>query len=325
MSAFPTLRLRRLRRTETLRRMVRETRLAPSDFVLPFFVTHGRGVRQPVGSMPGVFQLSVDELVGEAREAESLGIPAILLFGLPLEKDPRGSEAYASDGIVQRAIRAVKDAVPNLVVVGDVCLCEYTDHGHCGLIEQGEILNDPTLELLGRMALAQVEAGAEIVAPSDMMDGRVGYLRRALDDRGFQNAAVMAYAAKFASAFYGPFREAADSAPQFGDRRGYQMDPANGREAMREIQADVDEGADFIMVKPALAYLDLIRQARDRFDLPLAAYSVSGEYAMVKAAAAQGWIEEQRIVLELMHGIKRAGADLIITYYAKDVSRWLCQ
>lgn len=325
MTTFPAVRLRRLRRTETLRRMVRETHITPSDLILPFFVVHGRGVRRPVGSMPGVYQLSVDELVRDVREAAGLGIPAVLLFGLPATKDAYGTEAYARDGIVQQAIRAIKDATPELVVIGDVCLCEYTSHGHCGVVENGEVLNDPTLELLGKMALAQAEAGAEIVAPSDMMDGRVGFLRRALDEHGHAGTSIMAYAAKFASAFYGPFREAADSAPQFGDRRSYQMDPANAREAMREIETDIAEGADLVMVKPALAYLDLLRRARERFDLPLAAYNVSGEYAMVKAAVANGWLDEQRVVLEILTGIKRAGADLIITYFAKDVCRWLGQ
>jgi porphobilinogen synthase len=312
-----------MRRSETLRRMVRETRLAPSEFILPYFVTHGRGVRHEIGSMPGVYQLSVDELARDVRETAGLGIPAVLLFGLPTAKDERGSEAYDRDGIVQRAIREIKDVAPELVVVGDVCLCEYTTHGHCGVVENGEVLNDPTLELLQRMALAQAEAGAEIVAPSDMMDGRVGALREALDGGGYEETLVLAYSAKFASAFYGPFREAADSAPQFGDRRAYQMDPPNGREALREIETDIREGADMVMVKPALAYLDLIRQARDRFDLPIAAYNVSGEYAMVKAAAANGWIDEQRVVDEILTGIKRAGADLIISYFAKDVSQCL--
>ena len=323
MSVFPALRMRRLRRTDTLRRMVRETVLAPSDFMLPFFVTHGRGVRDEVSSMPGVCQFSVDEVAREAREAAALGIPAVLVFGLPANKDPFGREAYDSDGIVQRAIRAIKDAAPELVVAGDVCLCEYTDHGHCGVLGGEEVANDETLELLGRMALAQAEAGAEVVGPSDMMDGRVGYLRKALDGDGYAETLIMAYSAKFASGFYGPFREAADSAPQFGDRRGYQMDPPNAREAMREIEQDIAEGADMVMVKPALAYLDLIRRARDRFDLPLAAYNVSGEYAMVKAAARNGWIDEQRITLEILTGIKRAGADVIITYFAPDACRWL--
>ena len=323
MSVFPALRMRRLRRTDTLRRMVRETVLAPSDFMLPFFVTHGRGVRDEVSSMPGICQFSVDEVAREAREAAALGIPAVLLFGLPAAKDPIGREAYDSDGIVQRAIRAIKDAAPDLVVAGDVCLCEYTDHGHCGVLRGEEVANDETLELLGRMALAQAEAGAEVVGPSDMMDGRVGYLRKALDGEGYADTLIMAYSAKFASGFYGPFREAADSAPQFGDRRGYQMDPPNAREAMREIEQDIAEGADMVMVKPALAYLDLIRRARDRFDLPLAAYNVSGEYAMVKAAARNGWIDEQRITMEILTGIKRAGADVIITYFARDACRWL--
>jgi porphobilinogen synthase len=323
MSVFPASRLRRLRRTDTLRAMVRETALAPTDFILPFFVTHGRGVRDEVRSMPGVFQLSVDELAREVRELPALGIPAVLLFGLPAAKDPLGREAYAPDGIVQQAIRAIKDASPRTIVVGDVCLCEYTDHGHCGVVEDGAVLNDASLELLAEMAVVQAKAGADVVAPSDMMDGRVGAIRRALDEHRLTEVPIMAYSAKFASGFYGPFREAADSAPQFGDRRSYQMDPANGREAMREIAQDVAEGADFIMVKPALAYLDLIRRARDQFDLPLVAYNVSGEYAMVKAAAQNGWIDEQRIVLEILTGIKRAGADLIISYHAREVAAWL--
>ena len=317
--------MRRLRRSETIRRMVRETTLAPSDFIYPYFVTHGHGVREEVGSMPGVFQLSTDELARDARETADLGIPAVLLFGLPARKDELGSEAYDRDGIVQRAIRAIKDVAPELLVVADVCLCEYTSHGHCGVIQDGQVLNDPTLELLARTALSQAEAGADIVAPSDMMDGRVGRLRCSLDGAGYGETAIMAYSAKFASAFYGPFREAADSAPEFGDRRGYQMDPPNAREAMREIEQDIAEGADMVMVKPALAYLDLIRMARDRFGHPLAAYNVSGEYAMVKAAALNGWIDERRIVLELLTGIKRAGADLIISYFSKDACRWLTE
>jgi porphobilinogen synthase len=325
MSGFPALRMRRLRRTDTLRQMVAETRLAPSDFILPYFVTHGSGVRAEVSSMPRVFQLSTDELARDVREVAALGIPAVLLFGLPAVKDEYGSEAYDPDGIVQRAIRTIKDVAPDLVVVGDVCLCEYTSHGHCGVIRGNQVVNDETIELLGRTAVAQVEAGADVVAPSDMMDGRVGYLRRVLDDRGLADTSIMAYSAKFASGFYGPFREAAGSAPQFGDRRGYQMDPPNAREAMREIETDVAEGADLVMVKPALAYLDLIRQARDRFGLPIAAYNVSGEYAMVKAAARNGWIDEQRVTMEILTGIKRAGADLIISYFAKDACRWLCR
>jgi porphobilinogen synthase len=318
-------RLRRLRSTTGLRRMLRETVLTPADFIAPFFVTHGRGVRQPVGSMPGVCQFSVDELVREVKALLPLGVPAVLLFGLPASKDATGTEAYAANGIVQEAVRAVKDAAPEIVVVTDVCLCEYTDHGHCGVIDGERILNDPTLELLARMALAQVEAGADIVAPSDMMDGHVAALRQILDGSGHEQTPVMGYSAKFASAFYGPFREAAGSAPQFGDRRSYQMDPANGREAMREADADIVEGADIVMVKPALAYLDLIRALRDRVSHPIAAYNVSGEYAMVKAAAAQGWLDERAVALEILTGIKRAGADLIITYHAADAARWLAE
>jgi porphobilinogen synthase len=325
MSLFPATRLRRLRRSETLRAMVRETTLSPRDFIYPYFVTHGRGVRDEVGSMPGVYQLSLDELARDVRSLEALGVPAVLLFGLPAEKDPRGREAYDPDGIVQRAVRTIKDAAPDLVVITDVCLCEYTSHGHCGVVEDGRVLNDPTLELLAAAAVAQAEAGADVVGPSDMMDGRVGAIRRALDGRGLTDTAIMAYSAKFASAFYGPFREAADSTPQFGDRRAYQMDAANGREAMREIEQDIREGADLVMVKPALAYLDLIRRARERFDHPLVAYNVSGEYAMVKAAGRNGWIDERRVIMEILTGIKRAGADLIISYHAREVSEWLTQ
>jgi porphobilinogen synthase len=316
-------RLRRLRATPALRRMVRETELTPADFVAPFFVTHGVGVRRPVASMPGVAQLSADLLVEEARALAALGVPAVLLFGIPAIKDAVGSEACAPDGVMQRAVARLKDALPDLVVITDVCLCEYTDHGHCGVVRDGRILNDPTLELLARMALSHVEAGADIVAPSDMMDGHVAALRHALDEAGHVDTPVMGYSAKFASAFYGPFREAAESAPRFGDRRSYQMDPANGREALREIEADIAEGADIVMVKPALAYLDLIRAARDRVQHPIAAYNVSGEYAMVKAAAAKGWIDERRVALEILTGIKRAGADMILTYFAPDVARWL--
>ncbi len=319
----PFTRLRRMRGSPGLRRMVRETAITPADFIAPFFVTHGVDVRHPVGSMPGVSQLSVDQLVQEATALARLGVPAILLFGLPAVKDATGSEGYAPDGIVQRAVRAVKDAVPEMAVVTDVCLCEYTDHGHCGLIAGDRVLNDPTLELLARMALSHVEAGADIVAPSDMMDGHVAALRGILDQSGHEHTPVMGYSAKFASAFYGPFREAAESAPQFGDRRGYQMDPANGREALREIGADIAEGADIIMVKPALAYLDVIRAARDQVNHPIAAYNVSGEYSMVKAAAAQGWLDERAVTLEILTSIKRAGADLIITYHAADAARWL--
>lgn len=319
----PFTRLRRMRATSGLRRMVSETLLSPADLIAPFFVTHGVDVRHPVGSMPGVFQFSVDELVGEVRALDSLGVPAVLLFGLPAAKDAVGSEAYAPDGIVQRAVRAIKDVTPDMTVITDVCLCEFTDHGHCGVVEGGRVLNDPTLDLLARMALTHVEAGADIVAPSDMMDGHVAALRRILDTHGHEQTPVMGYSAKFASAFYGPFREAADSAPKFGDRRAYQMDPANGREALREITADIDEGVDIVMVKPALAYMDIIRAVRDRVSHPIAAYNVSGEYAMVKAAAAQGWIDERNIALEILTGIKRAGADLIITYHAADAARWL--
>ena len=319
----PFTRLRRLRATPMLRRMVRETEVTPADFIAPFFVTHGRDVRRPVSSMPGVSQLSVDLLVQEVRALAPLGVPAVLLFGVPASKDPLGSEAYARDGIVQRAVAALKDAVPDMVVITDVCLCEYTDHGHCGVVENGQVLNDPTLELLARMALSHVEAGADIVAPSDMMDGHTVAIRRALDTAGHTHTPIMGYSAKFASAFYGPFREAAESAPRFGDRRSYQMDPANGREALREVEADIAEGADIVMVKPALAYLDVIRAVRERVPHPLAAYNVSGEYAMVKAAAANGWLDERAITLEILTAIKRAGADLIITYHAADAARWL--
>lgn len=317
-------RFRRLRSSPALRELVAETRLDPRDFVYPLFVTHGAGVRREIPSMPGQFQVSVDALLGELRELRELGIGAVLLFGLPPEKDTLGSGAYDADGIVQRAVRTIKDADPSMLVICDVCLCEYTDHGHCGILTPtGEVENDATLELLARTAVSQVEAGADMVAPSDMMDGHTAVIRAALDQAGHTATPIMAYAAKYASAFYGPFRVAADSAPQFGDRRGYQMDPPNSREALREIEAEVSEGADIIMVKPALTYLDVVSQARQRFDLPLAAYNVSGEYAMLKAAARNGWIEEQRATLELLTGIKRAGADIIITYHAKEAARWL--
>jgi porphobilinogen synthase len=319
----PFARLRRLRTTPALRRMVRETALSPADFIAPFFVTEGRDVQRPVSSMPGVAQLSVDRLVVEVRSVAALGVPAVLLFGIPDAKDAVGSAAYARDGVVQRAAMALKDALPDLIVVTDVCLCEYTDHGHCGVVEGGRILNDPSLELLARQALSQTEAGADIVAPSDMMDGHVAALRQALDAGGYQQTPIMGYSAKFASAFYGPFREAAESAPQFGDRRSYQMDPGNGREALREVEADIAEGADIVMVKPALAYLDLIRAVRDRVQHPIAAYNVSGEYSMVKAAATNGWLDERAVTLEILTGIKRAGADLIISYHAADAARWL--
>ena len=319
-------RMRRLRRSDGLRAMLRETRLSPTDFIYPIFVTHGQKLREPIASMPGQARLSVDQLPREAAELRSLDIPAVLLFGLPADKDAQGSEAWAADGIVQRAVRELKDAAPELIVITDVCLCEYTDHGHCGLLdEHGAVINDATVELLAETAVSQAEAGADIVAPSDMMDGRVGAIRAALDAGGFTETALLAYAAKFASAFYGPFREAADSAPAFGDRRAYQLDPANGREALRAIERDLAEGADMVMVKPALAWLDIVRAARERVDAPLAAYNVSGEYAMIKAAAERGWLDEERIVLETLTGIRRAGADLILTYHAKDAARWLAR
>jgi porphobilinogen synthase len=321
--AHVTFRPRRLREKRLLRRMVRETALSVDDFVYPLFVVHGRGVREPIGPMPGQFRVSIDELLKEAKDAAGMGIPAILLFGVPADKDVRASEAYAEDGIVQQAVRAVKDRVPDLLVITDVCLCEYTSHGHCGVIEDGTVRNDPTLELLARVAVSHAEAGADVVAPSDMMDGRVGAIREALDEAGCAETPIMAYSAKYASAFYEPFREAADSAPQFGDRRGYQMDPANGVEAMREIALDIDEGADIVMVKPALPYLDIIARAKSDFGVPLAAYSVSGEYAMIKAAAQLGWLDEKRAMMEALTSIRRAGADIIITYFAKDAARQL--
>ena len=314
---------RRLREKPLLRKMVRETALSVDDLVYPLFVVHGRGVRQEIGAMPGQFQLSVDELVREAKDAASMGIPAILLFGIPEEKDARGSEAYAEDGIIQQAVRAVKNTVPDLLVITDVCLCEYTSHGHCGVVEDGVVKNDSSLELIARTAVSHAEAGADMVAPSDMMDGRVGAIREALDEASLVEIPIMAYSAKYASCFYGPFREAAQSTPQFGDRRSYQMDPANGLEAMREIALDVDEGADIVMVKPALPYLDIISRAKAEFGLPLAAYSVSGEYAMIRAAGRLGWLDEARAMMEALVSIKRAGADIVITYFAKDAVRAL--
>ncbi|MBO9306334.1 porphobilinogen synthase [Thermomicrobium sp.] len=316
-------RLRRLRQTEGLRRLVRETRLNVEDFIYPLFVVHGRGVRREVRSMPGVYQLSVDQLGAEVEELLELGIGAVLVFGIPAQKDELASEAYDPDGIVQRAVRELKKRAPDLVVITDVCNCEYTSHGHCGIVRDGRIVNDPTLELLARTAVSHAEAGADMVAPSDMMDGRVLAIREALDRAGFIEVPILSYAAKYASAFYGPFREAAESAPAFGDRCSHQMDPGNRREALREIETDIEEGADAIIVKPALAYLDVIAAARERFEVPIAAYNVSGEYAMVKAAACNGWIDEQRVVLEVLTGIRRAGAQMIITYHAKDVARWL--
>jgi porphobilinogen synthase len=314
---------RRLRRSETLRALVRETRLAAEDFILPLFACPGENVRREVSSMPGVFNLSVDEIAREATSAFEAGVRGVILFGLPEAKDETASGAYAENGIVQQAARAVRRAVPEMLVIADTCLCEYTSHGHCGVVRQNEVLNDESLELIARTALSQAEAGAQIVAPSAMMDGQVGAIRETLDGAGFDQVAIMAYAVKYASAFYGPFREAADSAPAFGDRRAYQMDAGNAREAMREAELDYTEGADILMVKPALPYLDILKQVRDRFDLPTAAYHVSGEYAMIKAAAERGWIDESRVMLETLTSIKRAGADIIITYYAQEAVRAL--
>jgi porphobilinogen synthase len=321
--SFPTHRGRRLRRNEALRGLVRETRLSPAGLIYPMFVCPGQKVRQEVSSMPGVFQQSADQIVEECREIESLGIPGVILFGLPEKKDPRGASSIAADGVVQRAIEAIRKAKLKLLVITDVCLCEYTDHGHCGVIEDGEVANDATLDILAKQAVSHARAGADIVAPSDMMDGRVGVIREALDEHKFENISILAYAAKYSSAFYGPFREAAQSTPQFGDRRGYQMDPANAREALKEVEMDLDEGADMVMVKPALPYLDIIRRVRDEFDVPVAAYNVSGEYSMVKAAVQKGWLDEQRVVTEILTGIQRAGAEIILTYHAKDAARWL--
>jgi porphobilinogen synthase len=321
--AFPIQRLRRLRQHETFRRMVRETHLAPSDFIYPLFIVEGRDRREEIASMPGQFRLSVDLLVKEAGEIAALGIPAIILFGIPDRKDDRGSSGFDPNGIVQRAVKAVKNQVPGLLVVTDVCIDEYTDHGHCGIVKDGRILNDETLECLCAMARTHAQAGADMVAPSDMMDGRVGAIRANLDQAGFAELPIMAYAAKFASCFYAPFRDAACSTPQFGDRQSYQMDPANRREALREIALDVEEGADIIMVKPALPYLDIIAAARTQMLLPVAAYQVSGEYSMIKAAANAGWLDESRAMMESLLSIKRAGADLILTYFAKDAARLL--
>jgi len=338
--AFPVTRMRRLRSSETLRSLVRETRLTPDSLVYPMFICPGSGVRRQVGSMPGVCNLSVDEAVKEARQTHALGVPAVILFGLPEKKDEVASGAWADDGIVQRAARAIKGEVQDLLVIGDVCLCEYTSHGHCGVLTSGpqslgaaaatppataeyEIVNDASLELLARTAVSLARAGVDIIAPSDMMDGRVGAIRKALDQAGYLNTPILSYAAKFASGFYGPFREAADSAPQFGDRRSYQMDPGNVREAMREIALDIEEGADMIMVKPAMPYLDVIAAARQRFDLPLAAYQVSGEYAMIEAAARNQWIDRERVIMESLLCIRRAGADIILTYYAQEAAKLL--
>jgi porphobilinogen synthase len=335
-AAFPVVRPRRLRRSAALRAMVRESSLAPGDFIYPLFVRHGREQRRPIASMPGIYQLSPDQLVGEVETAAELGVPAVILFGLPATKDPVGRENFAAAGVVQQAIGVIKQAVPDMIVVTDVCLCEYTDHGHCGLLnsddgeraqphlEAGYVLNDETLPILAQTAVSHAQAGADVVAPSGMMDGMVQAIRAALDEHHFGHLPIMSYAVKYASAFYGPFREAAGGAPQFGDRKTHQMDPANVREALREAALDVAEGADFLMVKPALAYLDVIRRVRERFpELPLVAYNVSGEYAMIKAAVANGWLDEERVVLELLLGMKRAGADLIITYHALEAARWL--
>jgi porphobilinogen synthase len=316
-------RFRRLRMTGPLRSMVRETELSPADFIYPLFVVPGTKFRREIKSMPGVFQLSIDETVKECAEVQKLGIPAVILFGIPEQKDEVGSEAYDESGIVQRAIRAIKKETPDLVVITDVCLCEYTSHGHCGIVRGNEIVNDESIELLAKEALTHAQAGADIVAPSDMFDGRVQVIRRMLDSNEFTNLPIMSYAAKYASGFYGPFRDAAESAPKFGDRRSHQMDPANGDEALREVEQDLHEGADIVMVKPALSYLDIIRRVKDTFHVPTAAYNVSGEYSMIKAAGLNGWIEEERVMMEVLTSIKRAGADLILTYFAKDASRVL--
>ena len=323
MSTYPIYRPRRLRANENLRRLVRETALSIDDLIYPMFVVHGHDTAIEISAMPGCYQYSIDKLVIAAKELAALGIPGTILFGIPASKNPLGTEAYADDGIIQQAVRAIKAAVPDLLVMTDVCLCEYTDHGHCGVIEAGEVQNDPTLELLVKESLSHARAGVDVIAPSDMMDGRVGAIRGALDENGYENIPIMAYSAKYASAFYGPFREAAESAPQFGDRRSYQMDPANTEEALREVVLDIQEGADILMVKPALAYLDVIYRVKTEFQVPVAAYNVSGEYAMIKAAAQNGWIDEERVALEALTSIKRAGADMILTYFAKSVVEWL--
>src|SRR6202165_2381767 len=321
--SFPTHRPRRLRRSEALRGLVRETRLTTAGLIYPMFVCPGTKVRQEVSSMPGVYQQSVDQIVEESREVESLGIPGVILFGLPESKDPRGASSLSAQGVVQRAIEAIRKANLKLLVITDVCLCEYTDHGHCGVIEHGDVANDATIAILADQALSHARAGADIVAPSDMMDGRVAAIREKLDEHKFENIAILSYAAKYCPGFYGPFREAAQSAPQFGDRRSYQMDPANAREALKEVALDLEEGADLVMVKPALPYLDIIRQVRDRFNVPVGAYNVSGEYAMVKAAVRNGWLEEKRVVLEVLTSIQRAGAQIVLAYHGKDGARWL--
>lgn len=320
---LPIHRCRRLRKNDTIRRMVRQTAISPDDFIYPLFVTYGKGVKKEISSMPGCYQESVDEAVKNAKEVHSLGIPAIILFGIPEHKDELGTGAYDDNGIVQNAIKAIKDAVPDLYVITDVCMCEYTSHGHCGVIEKGDVNNDKTLGLLAMEAVSHAKAGADMVAPSDMMDGRVAAIRNAMDREGFSDIPIMSYAAKYASAFYGPFREAAESTPQFGDRRSYQMDPANRREALKEVALDIEEGADIVMVKPALSYLDIISDVKSTFAVPVAAYNVSGEYSLVKAAGKMGWIDEDRMMMEILTSIKRAGADLILTYFAKDAARVL--
>ena len=320
---FPITRLRRLRKNKNIRRMIRETRLSVDNLIYPLFVTFGKGIKDEISSMPGNYRFSVDKITEEVKEAQDLGIPAIILFGIPEHKDEVGSEAYNKCGVVQEAVRAIKSATPEMIVITDVCIDEYTSHGHCGLVKGDEILNDPTLELLSKMALTHVEAGADMVAPSDMMDGRVGAIRKSLDDHGFQDIPIMAYSAKYASAFYGPFREAADSEPKFGDRKSYQMDPPNSEEAMREVVLDIEEGADIVMVKPALSYLDIIYRVKNEFDLPVAAYNVSGEFSLIKAAGQKGWVDEERVMMEALISIKRAGADMILTYFAKQAARIL--
>ena len=320
---FPQYRPRRMRANETIRRMVRETTLLPDNFIYPLFVTHGKGVKKEIGSMPGNYQQSIDNLVKDCEEVYRLGIPAVILFGIPEKKDELGTEAYSDEGIVQHAIKAIKNRLPDLMVITDVCMCEYTSHGHCGVIKNGVVQNDATLELLAKEALSHAKAGADMVAPSDMMDGRVAAIRDILDEEGFENIPIMSYAAKYASGFYGPFREAAESTPQFGDRRSYQMDPPNSREALREVELDIEEGADIVMVKPALSYLDIISQVKQEFSMPVAAYNVSGEFSMVKAAAKLGWIDGDRVMMEVLTSIKRAGADMILTYHAKEAAKLL--
>jgi len=320
---FPQYRPRRMRANETIRRMVRETTLLPDNFIYPLFVTHGKGVKKEIGSMPGNYQQSIDNLVKDCEEVYGLGIPAVILFGIPEKKDELGTEAYSDEGIVQHAIKAIKNRLPDLMVITDVCMCEYTSHGHCGVIKNGVVQNDATLELLAKEALSHAKAGADMVAPSDMMDGRVAAIRDILDDEGFESVPIMSYAAKYASGFYGPFREAAESTPQFGDRRSYQMDPPNSREALREVELDIEEGADIVMVKPALSYLDIISQVKQEFSMPVAAYNVSGEFSMVKAAAKLGWIDGDRVMMEVLMSIKRAGADMILTYHAKEAAKLL--